>query len=162
MSLIELAGVSKVYVMGSEEIRALDGLDLSIERNEYVAIMGASGSGKSTLMNVVGCLDRPTSGSYHLNGTAVEDLSDDELAQIRNREIGFVFQTFNLLPRVNCLQNVELPLIYSGRKKSQRREMAERAPEGAHRRGPESTALRPPRVSAPRARACRGRRPTAA
>ena len=124
MALIQLDSVSKVYEMGSEEIRALDGLDLSIARGEYVAIMGASGSGKSTLMNVVGCLDRPSSGSYHLNDTAVEELNDDELAQIRNREIGFVFQTFNLLARTDALHNVELPLVYAGTSRKERRQRA--------------------------------------
>ena len=121
MALIDLADVSKVYTMGSEQIRALDGLDLSIERGEYVAVMGASGSGKSTLMNVVGCLDRPSSGSYHLNGVAVEELNDEELAEIRNREIGFVFQTFNLLARTDSLHNVELPLVYAGVARKERR-----------------------------------------
>ena len=124
MALIELNDVNKVYQMGSEEIRALDGLNLAIERGEYVAVMGASGSGKSTLMNVVGCLDRPSSGSYHLNETAVEELTDDELAQIRNREIGFVFQTFNLLARTDALHNVELPLVYAGTGRKERRERA--------------------------------------
>ncbi|MCP4204079.1 MAG: ABC transporter ATP-binding protein [bacterium] len=122
--MIDLEDVSKVYEMGSETINALDGLNLSIERGEYVAVMGASGSGKSTLMNVVGCLDRPSSGSYHLNGTAVEELNDDELARIRNREIGFVFQTFNLLARTDALHNVELPLVYAGAKRKERRERA--------------------------------------
>lgn len=124
MPLIDLDDVSKVYEMGSETIHALDGLSLSIARGEYVAVMGASGSGKSTLMNVVGCLDRPSSGSYHLNGTAVEGLNDDELARIRNREIGFVFQTFNLLARTDALHNVELPLVYAGTKRRERRERA--------------------------------------
>jgi putative ABC transport system ATP-binding protein len=114
MSLIEIGNVTKRYDMGSESIFALDGVSLSIEENEYLAIMGPSGSGKSTLMNIVGCLDRPTSGTYHLRGRAVEDLTDDELAEIRNREIGFVFQTFNLMPRSDAFGNVELPLIYAG------------------------------------------------
>lgn len=127
MSLIELSEVSKVYDMGAEQVHALDGLDLMIEKGEYVAVMGASGSGKSTLMNVVGCLDRPSSGSYQLNGTAVQDLSDEELAAIRNREIGFVFQTFNLLARTDALHNVELPLVYAGIGRKERRDMAEAA-----------------------------------
>ena len=129
MSLIDLNEVSKIYDMGAEQVRALDGLDLEMEKGEYVAIMGASGSGKSTLMNVVGCLDRPTSGSYELNGTAVQDLSDEELAAIRNREIGFVFQTFNLLARTDALHNVELPLVYAGVGRKERRELAEAALE---------------------------------
>ncbi len=129
MALIELTDVSKIYDMGAEQVHALDGLDLTMEKGEYVAIMGASGSGKSTLMNVVGCLDRPTSGSYELNGTAVQELSDEELAAIRNREIGFVFQTFNLLARTDALHNVELPLVYAGIGRKERRELAESALE---------------------------------
>jgi putative ABC transport system ATP-binding protein len=124
MALIELRGVRKVYEVGSESVHALAGVDLDIERGEYVAIMGASGSGKSTLMNLLGCLDTPTAGSYSLNGTTVESLTDEELAGIRNREIGFVFQTFNLLARTTALQNVELPLIYRGIKRSERRRRA--------------------------------------
>jgi putative ABC transport system ATP-binding protein len=124
MALIELAEIKKTYVMGSEEVRALAGVDLAIESGEYLAIMGASGSGKSTLMNLLGCLDTPTSGSYRLNGTAVETLNDTELAEIRNAEIGFVFQTFNLLPRTSALKNVELPLIYSGTSAKERKERA--------------------------------------
>jgi putative ABC transport system ATP-binding protein len=104
----------KTYVMGDQEINAVSGVDVEIKRGEYVAIMGPSGSGKSTLMNLIGCLDTPTSGQYYINGNLVSDMSDDELARIRNREIGFVFQTFNLLPRATSLHNVELPLIYSG------------------------------------------------
>ena len=127
MALIELRGVEKVYDMGAEKVRALDGVDLDIERGQYVAIMGASGSGKSTLMNLLGCLDTPSGGSYHLNGTAVEGLNDQELAAIRNREIGFVFQTFNLLPRTDALQNVELPLIYAGMPRRERKERARTA-----------------------------------
>lgn len=126
-SLIQLRDVTKIYQMGAEEVHALAGVTLDVYPNEYVAVMGPSGSGKSTMMNIIGCLDTPTGGSYYLRGYNVGDMSDDELAAIRNQEVGFVFQTFNLLPRVNCLQNVELPLIYSGRKKSQRREMAEKA-----------------------------------
>lgn len=128
-AIISLTNVHKVYKMGSQIVRALDGASLDIQPNEYVAIMGPSGSGKSTMMNIIGCLDTPTDGSYVLNGTSVGDLDDDELAAVRNREIGFVFQTFNLLPRVNCLQNVELPLIYSGIRRSERRDMARAALE---------------------------------
>lgn len=123
-TIIELKDIKKIYQMGSQEVRALNGVSLSIKKNEYVAIMGPSGSGKSTMMNVIGCLDTPTSGDYILNGTNVSHLTDDELAVVRNREIGFVFQTFNLLPRSNCLANVELPLIYAGIKSSERKEMA--------------------------------------
>jgi len=112
--LIRLCDVTKVYQMGDMEVRALDGVSLDIHRGEYVAIMGPSGSGKSTMMNVIGCLDTPTSGTYELNGKMVSAMSDDELAQIRNEEIGFVFQTFNLLPRATALHNVELPLVYAG------------------------------------------------
>jgi len=126
-SIIELKDIKKHYQMGSQEVRALDGVSLTIKKNEYVAIMGPSGSGKSTMMNVIGCLDTPTSGDYILNGTNVSHLSDDELAVVRNREIGFVFQTFNLLPRSNCLANVELPLIYAGIKSSERKEIASEA-----------------------------------
>ena len=125
--LIQIAGLKKRYVMGSEEVWALDGIDLTIEEGEYVAIMGPSGSGKSTFMNMLGCLDTPTSGTYLLNDSDVSTYSDDELAEIRNREIGFIFQTFNLLPRVDCLRNVELPLIYAGLKQSERRERAAEA-----------------------------------
>lgn len=113
--------------MGETEVRALDGIDLQVFRNEYMAIMGSSGSGKSTLMNIVGCLDTPTSGTYLLRGRNVSDMTDNELAQIRNQEVGFVFQTFNLLPRVDCMHNVELPLIYAGIPKAERREMAAEA-----------------------------------
>ena len=126
-ALIELRDVERIYRMGTEEVRALDGVSLTVRPNEYVAIMGPSGSGKSTMMNIVGCLDSPTRGSYVLNNHDVSDMSDDELARVRNKEIGFVFQTFNLLPRVNCLQNVELPLVYAGVRKSKRREMAAEA-----------------------------------
>lgn len=112
--LIHLSDITKVYPMGDGEVRALDGITLHIRRGEYVAIMGPSGSGKSTLMNVIGCLDTPSSGLYELNGHRVSSMADDQLAGIRNREIGFVFQTFNLLARTSALQNVELPLIYAG------------------------------------------------
>ena len=112
--LIKVRGLTKFYQMGAEEIHALDGVDLDVERNEYMAIMGPSGSGKSTLMNLIGCLDTPTGGQYWLNGREVSQLDDDELAFVRNHEIGFVFQTFNLLPRATALRNVELPLVYGG------------------------------------------------
>lgn len=125
--LIHLKDVKKVYDLGQEKVHALRGLDLSIDHNEYVAIMGPSGSGKSTLMNIVGCLDVPTEGSYELEGVPVHTMTDNELAVIRNRQIGFVFQTFNLLPRASALHNVELPLIYSGLSKKERRQQAEEA-----------------------------------
>src|SRR5512147_1296435 len=114
MSLIRLEKISRRYQMGAETIHALREVSLEIQRGEYVAIMGPSGSGKSTLMNLIGCLDTPTSGRYELNGVDVSQMDDNQLAEVRNREIGFVFQTFNLLPRSNALHNVELPLIYSG------------------------------------------------
>lgn len=120
--VIGVQDLSKIYQMGSQEVRALDGVTFDVQENEYIAIMGPSGSGKSTLMNLIGCLDTPTSGTYILNGEDVSQLDDAELAEVRNREIGFVFQTFNLLPRTDCLSNVELPLIYSGIKTSVRRE----------------------------------------
>ena len=126
-ALIQVTDLKKRYLMGTEEVWALDGITLNVERGEYIAIMGPSGSGKSTFMNMIGCLDTPTSGTYILNDQDVSTLSDDELAEIRNREIGFVFQTFNLLPRVDCLRNAELPLIYAGMSKADRRERAAEA-----------------------------------
>ncbi len=122
--IIEIENLKKHYKMGQSIVRALDGVSFDVMENEYIAIMGPSGSGKSTLMNMIGCLDTPSSGEYILNGNRVSDLDDSELAQIRNREIGFVFQTFNLLPRTDCLSNVELPLIYSGMKSSTRKQKA--------------------------------------
>jgi len=113
-TLISVEGVSKIYQVGKQEVKALQCIDLEIKRNEYVALMGPSGSGKSTLMNILGCLDTPTAGSYTLNGNDVSKMTDNELAEVRNREIGFVFQTFNLLPRNTALENVSLPLVYSG------------------------------------------------
>src|SRR3970040_1633064 len=127
MALIETHDLTKTYVMGTEEIHALRGVSVEIERGEYVAIMGPSGSGKSTLMNLIGCLDTPTKGSYLLNEQEVAEMNDDELAQIRNEEIGFVFQTFNLLPRATALHNVELPLIYAGISGKARHKRAEEA-----------------------------------
>jgi putative ABC transport system ATP-binding protein len=122
--VIDIAGVTKLYKMGAEIIHALRGVSVEIRRNEYIAIMGPSGSGKSTLMNMLGCLDTPTAGRYEFNGKNVAHMADDELADIRNREIGFVFQTFNLLPRSTALANVELPLIYAGVSPAVRRERA--------------------------------------
>jgi putative ABC transport system ATP-binding protein len=127
--LIDIRDLSKVYQVGREEVRALDGVTLQIERNEYVAVMGASGSGKSTLMNILGCLDTPTAGDYALDGERVSGLSEDELAAIRNRRIGFVFQSFNLLPRSTAAQNVELPLIYAGMPRGERRARVDEALE---------------------------------
>ncbi len=126
-ALIEVRGLQKQYQMGSEIVRALRGVDLVIGRNEYVAIMGPSGSGKSTFMNLIGCLDTPTGGEYVLNGQKVAGMKDDDLARIRNREIGFVFQTFNLLPRSTAVENVELPLVYAGVGKAERRQRATEA-----------------------------------
>jgi len=124
MSLIALKNISRRYQMGAETIHALREVSLEIERGEYVAIMGPSGSGKSTLMNLIGCLDTPTSGEYSLNGVQVSDMDDNELAEIRNKEIGFIFQTFNLLPRSDALRNVELPLVYYGVPAEERRASA--------------------------------------
>jgi putative ABC transport system ATP-binding protein len=120
VNIIELQQVKKSYLMGTELIHALAGVDLEVKENEYLALMGPSGSGKSTLMNILGCLDVPSSGAYLLNNVAVEKMTDDELARVRNKEIGFVFQTFNLLPRLSALENVMLPLIYAGISKKER------------------------------------------
>ena len=125
MSLIQVKDLYKIYQMGNTEVRALDGVSVTIEQNEYVSIMGPSGSGKSTLMNLLGCLDTPTSGEFFMDGINVATMNDDELAHIRNKKIGFVFQTFNLLPKSTSLRNVELPLIYNGEiKAADRRQMA--------------------------------------
>ncbi|MDI6803855.1 MAG: ABC transporter ATP-binding protein [Bacteroidota bacterium] len=130
MEIIKLQQIKKYYDMGgAEEVHALRGIDVNIGQNEYVAIMGPSGSGKSTLMNIIGCLDTPTTGLYEFNKVNVSDMNDDQLAKIRNKEIGFVFQTFNLLARSNALHNVELPLIYAGINKSERRKLAMQALE---------------------------------
>jgi putative ABC transport system ATP-binding protein len=128
-TLIKIRDLAKLYKVGAEEVHALDGVSFDINRGEYVAIMGPSGSGKSTLMNLIGCLDTPSSGSYVLNGAETATLADDELARIRNAEIGFVFQTFNLLARTTALANVELPLVYAGISKVERKARAERALE---------------------------------
>ena len=125
MALIDLKDICKIYQMGSTQINALDGLDCTIDKGEYVALMGPSGSGKSTLMNVIGCLDSPSSGTYLLNGTNVSTMTDDDLATVRNVEIGFVFQSFNLLPRTSALENVALPLVYAGVAKKERLERAQ-------------------------------------
>ena len=125
--LISIRDMHRVYQVGDQEVRALDGVDLDIDQNEYVAIMGPSGSGKSTLMNILGCLDTPSQGSYKLKGLEIGKMSDDELARIRNQEIGFVFQTFNLLARADALHNVELPLVYAGMKHEERRTRAREA-----------------------------------
>ncbi len=122
--MIKTTGITRMYQMGSETVHALSGVDIEINKGEYVAFMGPSGSGKSTLMNIIGCLDTPTAGTYILNNNDVSHLTENELAEIRNREIGFVFQTFNLLPRATALENVALPLIYAGYGKSEREEMA--------------------------------------
>lgn len=126
-TVIELKNIYKTYVMGMEDLTVLKGVDVTIHRNEYVAIMGPSGSGKSTLMNIIGCLDTPTSGDYILRGQNVSEMDDQELAEVRNKDIGFVFQTFNLLARIDALRNVELPLVYSGMGKEERIEKAEQA-----------------------------------
>ena len=125
--IIKVEGIKKIYQMGTQEVRALNGVDIEIRKNEYVAIMGPSGSGKSTLMNLLGCLDTPTEGTYILNGTDVSQMKDDQLAEIRNKEIGFVFQSFNLLPRYNALNNVALPLIYAGLTRQEREVEAKKA-----------------------------------
>jgi putative ABC transport system ATP-binding protein len=127
--LIQFQDVHKTYDMGQAQVKALDGISIEIRKGDYLAVMGPSGSGKSTLMNLIGCLDSPTSGSYRLKGIEIGTLGDDELARIRNREIGFIFQTFNLLPRTDALQNVELPLIYSGISRRERHERAKHALE---------------------------------
>jgi len=113
-TIIEIKGLKREFTVGSEVVKALKGVDVSVKKNEYLAMMGPSGSGKSTLMNLLGCLDTPTAGAYNLNGTDVSSLKDDDLAEIRNKEIGFIFQTFNLLPRLTALENVSLPLVYAG------------------------------------------------
>ena len=127
MDLINLSDIYKIYNVGGEEVRALDGVDLTINSNEYLAIMGPSGSGKSTMMNMIGCLDTPSSGIYHFEGEEVHIMDDAQLASIRNRKIGFVFQTFNLLPKASALHNVEIPLVYANIKKEKRIEMASKA-----------------------------------
>jgi len=123
-AIINLVNITRIYRVGTEEIRALNGITTKIGRNEYVALMGASGSGKSTLMNIIGCLDSPSGGDYFLNGTDVAGMSDNELAEIRNKEIGFIFQTFNLLPRSTALENVALPLVYAGLSREEREQRA--------------------------------------
>lgn len=123
--VIQISDLTRFYQMGDTTVKALNGVSFDVKRNEYIAIMGPSGSGKSTLMNMIGCLDTPTSGEYILNNNRVSEMNDAELAEVRNREIGFVFQTFNLLPRTSCLANVELPLIYAGIKSADRKERAQ-------------------------------------
>lgn len=127
MSLIRLQNIKKYYEMGTQVVKALDGIDVSISPNEYVAFIGSSGSGKSTMLNILGCLDSPTEGTYHLNGTNVESLSQNELSEVRNREIGFIFQSFNLLPRANALQNVMQPLVYRAINRTERKRLASEA-----------------------------------
>lgn len=127
--VIRISGIRKIYKPGNQQVRALDGVDMVIRKNEYVAIMGPSGSGKSTMMNILGCLDTPTEGRYILNGTDVSKMEDSALAQVRNREIGFVFQSFNLLPKYSAVENVALPLIYAGYSKDEREKMAREALE---------------------------------
>lgn len=124
MKIIETKNISKVYIMGANTVNALQSISISIDKGEYVAFMGPSGSGKSTLMNIIGCLDSPTSGTYMLNNQLVSEMTENELAEIRNKEIGFVFQTFNLLPRASALENVALPLVYAGYGRAEREEMA--------------------------------------
>lgn len=123
--VIQITDLTRFYQMGDTTVKALNGVSFDVKKNEYIAIMGPSGSGKSTLMNMIGCLDTPTSGEYILNNNRVSEMDDAELAEVRNREIGFVFQTFNLLPRTSCLANVELPLIYAGVKSADRKERAQ-------------------------------------
>ena len=148
--VIVTRGLKREYDMGGEIVRALRGVDLAIRRNEYVAIMGPSGSGKSTLMNLIGCLDTPNAGEYWLNGQLVSTMTDDELARVRNKEIGFVFQTFNLLPRATALHNVELPLVYAGIGSAERKRARDGgAHEGAARRPHGPPAERALRRSAP-------------
>ncbi len=127
--VIRISGIKKIYKLGNQQVRALDGVEMVINKNEYVAIMGPSGSGKSTMMNILGCLDTPTEGSYILNGTDVSKMEDSDLARVRNREIGFVFQSFNLLPRYSAAENVALPLVYAGYTKEEREKMAHDALE---------------------------------